>query len=146
MKLPAPELTASVSSLEAGAALDLACGGGRHAIWLAERGWRVTAVDQVIEPELMSVPGIQTVQANIEAGEFIIDSDVWDLIVCWLYWQPNLLPKIARGIRRGGTIALAGKTSGRFATSLAHYRTAFPNFTELASGEDEVRAFFIARR
>jgi SAM-dependent methyltransferase len=26
-------------------ALDLACGEGRNAIWLAERGWRVTAID-----------------------------------------------------------------------------------------------------
>jgi SAM-dependent methyltransferase len=29
----------------AGRALDLACGEGRNAIWLARRGWRVTAVD-----------------------------------------------------------------------------------------------------
>ena len=28
-----------------GRALDLACGEGRNAIWLAEQGWRVTAVD-----------------------------------------------------------------------------------------------------
>lgn len=28
-----------------GRALDLACGEGRNAIWLATRGWRVTAVD-----------------------------------------------------------------------------------------------------
>jgi len=28
-----------------GRALDLACGEGRNAIWLAERGWKVTAVD-----------------------------------------------------------------------------------------------------
>lgn len=30
---------------EPGRALDLACGEGRNALWLAERGWRVTAVD-----------------------------------------------------------------------------------------------------
>lgn len=29
----------------AGRALDLACGEGRNAIWLARRGWQVTAVD-----------------------------------------------------------------------------------------------------
>ena len=28
-----------------GRALDLACGEGRNAIWLAKRGWQVTAVD-----------------------------------------------------------------------------------------------------
>lgn len=31
--------------LPPGRALDLACGEGRNAIWLAGRGWRVTAVD-----------------------------------------------------------------------------------------------------
>ncbi|MGR6319122.1 class I SAM-dependent methyltransferase [Micromonospora soli] len=35
----------SVTALPPGAALDLAAGEGRNAIWLAERGWRVTAVD-----------------------------------------------------------------------------------------------------
>jgi tellurite methyltransferase len=29
----------------AGVALDLACGLGRHALWLAERNWRVCGVD-----------------------------------------------------------------------------------------------------
>jgi 2-polyprenyl-3-methyl-5-hydroxy-6-metoxy-1,4-benzoquinol methylase len=29
----------------AGVALDLACGLGRHALWLADRSWQVTAVD-----------------------------------------------------------------------------------------------------
>jgi SAM-dependent methyltransferase len=36
---------AEVGGLPPGRALDLACGEGRNAIWLAERGWRVTAVD-----------------------------------------------------------------------------------------------------
>jgi SAM-dependent methyltransferase len=34
-----------VADLPAGRALDLACGEGRNALWLAGRGWRVTAVD-----------------------------------------------------------------------------------------------------
>ena len=36
---------AEVGGLPPGRALDLACGEGRNAVWLAERGWRVTAVD-----------------------------------------------------------------------------------------------------
>lgn len=36
---------AEVEALEPGRALDLACGEGRNAVWLAEKGWRVTAVD-----------------------------------------------------------------------------------------------------
>jgi len=34
-----------VEGVVPGRALDLACGEGRNAVWLAERGWRVTAVD-----------------------------------------------------------------------------------------------------
>jgi SAM-dependent methyltransferase len=34
-----------LSGLPAGRALDLAAGEGRNAVWLAEQGWRVTAVD-----------------------------------------------------------------------------------------------------
>jgi SAM-dependent methyltransferase len=36
---------AELSDLPPGRALDLACGEGRNALWLAGRGWRVTAVD-----------------------------------------------------------------------------------------------------
>jgi ubiquinone/menaquinone biosynthesis C-methylase UbiE len=34
-----------LADLPPGDAVDLASGEGRHALWLAERGWRVTAVD-----------------------------------------------------------------------------------------------------
>src|ERR1039457_818433 len=38
-------LVEAVTALPPGRALDLGAGEGRNAIWLAERGWRVTAVD-----------------------------------------------------------------------------------------------------
>lgn len=38
-------LVAEVEGLEPGAALDVGCGEGRNAVWLAEQGWRVTGVD-----------------------------------------------------------------------------------------------------
>jgi SAM-dependent methyltransferase len=38
-------VTEEVTALAAGRAIDLGAGEGRNAIWLAERGWKVTAVD-----------------------------------------------------------------------------------------------------
>jgi SAM-dependent methyltransferase len=38
-------VAAELADLSPGRAVDLACGEGRNAIWLAERGWHVTAVD-----------------------------------------------------------------------------------------------------
>jgi SAM-dependent methyltransferase len=42
---PNPQLVSEVSDLSPGTALDAGCGEGADAIWLAEHGWRVTAVD-----------------------------------------------------------------------------------------------------
>jgi SAM-dependent methyltransferase len=134
------ELMRAIATIPPGCALDLACGSGRHSIWLRERGWNVTGVDLLVP----KIPGATMIQADLEAREYTIEPDTWNLIVCWLYWQADLLPEIARGVRVGGTVAMAGKTSGRFETSLARYRTAFPHWTELASGEDAAKAFFIA--
>lgn len=42
---PNGSLVAEVADLEPGSALDVGCGEGADAVWLAQRGWRVVALD-----------------------------------------------------------------------------------------------------
>ncbi len=42
---PNPTLVLGASGLRRGSALELACGSGTNAVWLASQGWRTTAVD-----------------------------------------------------------------------------------------------------
>jgi 2-polyprenyl-3-methyl-5-hydroxy-6-metoxy-1,4-benzoquinol methylase len=42
---PNPQLIGEATALIPGKALDVGCGEGADAIWLAERGWQVTAID-----------------------------------------------------------------------------------------------------
>jgi SAM-dependent methyltransferase len=42
---PNPTLVSAVGQLRPGRALELACGSGTNAVWLAEQGWRTTAID-----------------------------------------------------------------------------------------------------
>jgi tellurite methyltransferase len=97
-------------SLPAGMALDLACGPGRNALYLAERGWRVTAVDgSPIAIDLLRERArrkkleIDARVADLERAEFEIPPSAFDLICDCYYLQRSLIPAIQRGLRPGGT-------------------------------------------
>ena len=112
---PSPLVTRFVADLAPGVALDLACGPGRNALFLAERGWRVTAVDG--SPIAIAKLRERDVQidarvVDLERGEFQIQPDSYDLICDCLYLQRDLFPQMKIGIRTGGmaivTVLLAG--------------------------------------
>ena len=75
---PSPLVQRFVADLAPGTALDLACGPGRNALYLAERGWRVTAVDGspiAIAKLRERNSGIDARIADLERGEFRIQPD-----------------------------------------------------------------------
>jgi tellurite methyltransferase len=111
---PSPLLRNAIKSLPPGRALDVACGAGRHAIFLADHGWQVTAVDA-------SRAGIEILQqrateagvtvdarcADLESGEFHIEPETYDLICVFYYLQRDLFPPIRAGVKPGGSVVAA---------------------------------------
>ena len=88
-------------------AMDLACGAGRNAVYLAERGWDVTACD-------ISLEGLRAAQAlaqkrGVRLRLFCQDlktaqlpAEQFDLILCFFYLQRGLFPQIKSALRPGG--------------------------------------------
>jgi SAM-dependent methyltransferase len=108
---PHPLITRIASNLKPRRALDLACGPGRHAIWLAERGWAVTGVDSSrtaveILRDRAGAQGvvIDWIVADLEKHEFAIEAESYDLIVVCNYLQRDLFPAIRAGTREGGLV------------------------------------------
>ena len=111
---PMPLLVRVADRLEPGRALDLACGTGRHAVFLAERGWEVTAVDA-------SHVGIELAKAaarergvevdwrviDLERDAFEIEAEAYDLIAVFYYLQRSLFRQIRAGVRPGGLVVAA---------------------------------------
>jgi SAM-dependent methyltransferase len=102
---PSPLVVRFTGDLAPGVALDLASGPGRNALYLAERGWQVTAVDG----SPIAIATLRERNANIDAriadlerGEFQILPDAYDLICDCLYFQRDLFEHMKMGIRRGG--------------------------------------------
>jgi SAM-dependent methyltransferase len=112
MNEPAAWLTSHRSLLPvAGDSLDLACGSGRHAIWLAEQGFRTLAVDRdivVIDALTREASrrglSVQTRVVDLESGEPFLEPDSFDLIVVVHYLHRPLFPALVRAMRRGGVL------------------------------------------
>lgn len=115
---PLPLLTAAIAGAPPGRALDLACGTGRHAVWLGERGWQVDAVDGaaagierlLARAEQAGCRGrIRPHVADLEADPpaFVIAEDAYDLIVDCFFLHRPLFAAIRRGVRPGGLLVAA---------------------------------------
>ncbi len=106
-----PLLIQTVKQLRPGAALDLACGTGRNAIWLAKQGWQVAAVDgspvaieALREQAGRSGLNIEAQSADLQKNEFQIEPARWDLIAVCYYLQRDLIENAKQGLREGGLL------------------------------------------
>jgi tellurite methyltransferase len=101
-----------LASRPPGIALDVAGGVGRHAIWLAQQGWRVKLLD-------ISEAGIQQAEENAKrtgtAGSIspeVCDLNVmqdlgreqYDLVIVFFFLQRELLPALISTLKPGGIL------------------------------------------
>jgi SAM-dependent methyltransferase len=102
-------LVDEVKGMTPGRALDVGCGEGGDAVWLARQGWRVTGVDVsrvALERAAASgVPGIEWVQ-----GELPMRLDTFDLVSAQYFPLPRSadLTSLLDAVAPGGTLLFVG--------------------------------------
>ena len=114
-------VAAELAGLPPGRALDLAAGEGRNSVWLAERGWRVTAVDfsrvglekgrKLATARGVSETRIEWVGADLR--DYEPERDAYDLaLIAYLQVSPQVravvLARAAAALVPGGTVFVVG--------------------------------------
>jgi 2-polyprenyl-3-methyl-5-hydroxy-6-metoxy-1,4-benzoquinol methylase len=118
---PNAHLTDAVGDLRPGRALDAGCGHGAETLWLAARGWRVTAVDFSATALDHARSTAAAVGADIAERVDWVEGDLatwtpqprhYDLVAC-LYVHvagsvEEMVRRMAAGVAPGGTLFLVG--------------------------------------
>jgi SAM-dependent methyltransferase len=111
---PSAVLVAELGSRPPGRALDLGCGAGRSAAWLADRGWDVTGVDfseAALELAREAHPEVSWVLADLREYEPAAES--FDLVlVLYVHVPPDersaMLARAAAALAPGGRLLVVG--------------------------------------
>jgi SAM-dependent methyltransferase len=114
-------VAAELAGLRPGRAIDLAAGEGRNTVWLAERGWRVTAVDFSrvgLEKgrKLSAARGVDEAQVDwivADLRDYEPERDFYDLaLIAYLQVSPEVraavLARAAAALAPGGTAFVVG--------------------------------------
>src|SRR5580704_3690495 len=134
----------------AGMALDLAAGLGRHALWLAARGWQVSAVDvsEVAIGKLSQAAGQFNVKINlfaVDAAEYDFVPTRFDLIVLFYHLDRSLFPKIVSALNPGGLFVckMAVPWGREIALASANFRPLDKNGSERESDRWAILGCFL---
>ena len=115
-----PVLVDVTGQLEPRTALDVGCGEGSDAIWLAGRGWQVTAVD--VSPTVLDRAAASAATAGVGSQVDWQQHDlahsfphgVFDLVSCQYLHSPVAFPRdqvlraAARAVAPGGLLLIVG--------------------------------------
>jgi SAM-dependent methyltransferase len=146
---PARLLVDIASKLQSGRALDLACGAGRNALWLAQQGWSVTAIDGAEEAIRLlreHDAGIDTRVLDLETGAPLpFEDESFDLVVILYFLYRPLFAEAQRVVRPGGIVVTAVRTSGSFCLSLEELRGEFPGWEVLHASAGDTAELVVRR-
>lgn len=89
-----------------GPVLDLACGMGRHTVYLSGLGLEVTAVDLDMDQSeaVRPLAGVTWLRRDMEAGDWPFPVGHWSGIVVSNYLHRPLLPHLLAGLAPGGVL------------------------------------------
>jgi SAM-dependent methyltransferase len=98
-----------------GRALDVACGAGRHGIWLAQRGLDVTVADisavaLKLAQERAAERGVTISPLEIDLEQQPIPTGPWNLIVSVCYLQRPILAAYPTALAPGGVLVVIQPT------------------------------------
>lgn len=165
---PDPFLLEACSGVPAGSALDLAGGAGRHAIWLAEHGWRVLLTD--VSDEGLALAAKRSAEAGVALTfrrESVEETLAWvtqyqdvydlrfDLITVFLFLAREQFSALPRLLAPGGRLVYKTYTSAHrrfqeghslaYALHPGELATAFPGLETLLYREADGIAELVAR-
>lgn len=144
-----------------GRALDVACGRGTVAVWLALRGFVVDAVDVSAAgldggADLAGRDGvgdrIRWLRADLDGGlPAELRDGGYDLVVCQRFREPALYPALAATVRPGGMLIVTvlsevGDEGGRFRAGRGELLAAFGGLEVVDHVERNGEASLLARR
>jgi SAM-dependent methyltransferase len=104
---PSPWVVTHADKIKVGGRiLDLACGSGRNARWLAAKGWQVEAVDRdrAALDTMRGIAHIQTTCADLENGSWPYKDQRFDGIVVCRYLHRPLLDRLAEHLHSQGIL------------------------------------------
>ena len=112
---PSPFLTSQLSRLPNGKILDIAAGRGRHAIYLASKGFAVHAIDRDADTlhELQTQARQKGLSAlTTECIDLEVDAQhppdlgtaAYDVITIFFYLYRPLIPQLVKALKSGGVI------------------------------------------
>jgi 2-polyprenyl-3-methyl-5-hydroxy-6-metoxy-1,4-benzoquinol methylase len=119
--------------LPIGKAIDIATGEGRNAVFLAQNGFEVDAVD-ISEKGLKKVralareKGVEINTVLVDLDQYQIEKERYDLIANFYFLKRRLIPRIRTGLKKGGKVI--------FETYILEHRT-------LATGGPKQAKYFL---